>query len=69
MEQLKNKLSLNEQKNEKISKGKIVMQLMSNTEQSVQLQFTYITNLAHWQPFYELEAKGVNQPINLHFKS
>ncbi|HRP90713.1 MAG TPA: DUF4139 domain-containing protein [Edaphocola sp.] len=65
LEQLKNKLSLNEQKNEKISKGKIVMQLMSNTEQSVQLQFTYITNLAHWQPFYELEAKGVNQPINL----
>ncbi|HTO16302.1 MAG TPA: DUF4139 domain-containing protein [Edaphocola sp.] len=65
LKDLKNQLSIDTDKSEKTSKGKIVIQLMSDIDQTVQLQLSYITNLANWQPFYEIEAKGTEQAIKL----
>lgn len=61
---LQNQLSISNGAGEKISNGKIVLQVMSEQAQSVQLELTYNTTLASWQPFYEIEAKGLGQPLN-----
>lgn len=65
LEDLKNQLTVRENKDEKLSKGKVILQLMSETDQTIQLQISYITNLAYWLPFYEIEATGNQSSVRL----
>lgn len=65
LEKLKNQLTIREDKDEKLSKGKVILQLMSETDQTIQLQVSYITNLAYWLPFYEIEATGNQSSVRL----
>lgn len=66
---LNNKLTINSQKEDKSSKGKLILQVMNEVAGNVNLDVTYITNSASWQPFYDLRAENINSPINLMYKA
>jgi TonB-dependent SusC/RagA subfamily outer membrane receptor len=66
---LNNKLVINTQKEDKSSKGKLILQVMNEIAGNVNLDVTYITNSASWQPFYDLRAESINAPINLMYKA
>ncbi len=66
---LNNKLVINTQKEDKSSKGKLILQVMNEVAGNVNLDVTYITNSASWQPFYDLRAENINSPINLMYKA
>lgn len=66
---LNNKLVVNTQKEEKSSKGKLILQVMNEVPGNVNLDVSYITNSASWQPFYDLRAENINAPINLMYKA
>lgn len=66
---LNNKLVINTQKEDKSSKGKLILQVMNEIAGNVNLDVTYITNTASWQPFYDLRAESINAPINLMYKA
>ena len=66
---LNNKLVINTQKEDKSSKGKLILQVMNEVAGNVNLDVTYITNSASWQPFYDLRAESINSPINLMYKA
>jgi TonB-dependent SusC/RagA subfamily outer membrane receptor len=66
---LKSKLEINSQKEEKNSKGKLIIQVMNEVAGLVNLDINYITNTASWQPFYDLRADNVNSPINMMYKA
>lgn len=66
---LNNKLVIDTQKEEKTSKGKLVIQVMNEIAGAVNLDITYITNSATWSPFYDLRADNVTSPINMMYKA
>ena len=66
---LNNKLVINTQKEDKSSQGKLILQVMNEIAGNVNLDVTYITNTASWQPFYDLRAENINSPINLMYKA
>ncbi|MFD2601496.1 DUF4139 domain-containing protein [Flavobacterium suzhouense] len=66
---LKSKLEVNISKEEKISTGKLVLQIMSETPLSTQLDISYLTQGASWQPFYDLRANDITSPINMLYKA
>lgn len=66
---LNNKLVINTQKEDKSSKGKLILQVMNEVAGNVNLDVSYITNSASWQPFYDLRAENINSPINLMYKA
>lgn len=55
-------------KEKTLSKGKIVLQVMSDTPQKADLSLSYVTPLAGWFPFYELRANDINSPLSLLYK-
>lgn len=69
LQKLNSKLEINTQKEEKISQGKLVIQVMNDVAGSVNLDINYITNNAYWTPFYDLRADNVKDPINLSYKA
>ncbi|PZR23816.1 MAG: hypothetical protein DI539_02255 [Flavobacterium psychrophilum] len=66
---LKSRLEVNISKEEKISTGKLVLQIMSETALSTQLDISYLTQGASWQPFYDLRADDITSPINMLYKA
>ncbi|MDD3003398.1 DUF4139 domain-containing protein [Flavobacterium sp.] len=66
---LRNKLEINTQKEEKTSKGKLVIQVMNETAGTVNFDINYLTNNAHWKPFYDLRANSVSAPIEMMYKA
>lgn len=66
---LNKKLEIDTEKEEKASKGKLILQVMNEIAGNVNLDVTYITNSASWQPFYDLRAENINTPINLMYKA
>lgn len=66
---LNKKLEINTEKEEKASKGKLILQVMNEIAGNVNLDISYITNAASWQPFYDLRAENINTPINLMYKA
>lgn len=65
---LNKKLEINTEKEEKASKGKLVLQVMNELAGNVNLDISYITNNASWQPFYDLRTENTNTPISLLYK-
>jgi uncharacterized protein (TIGR02231 family) len=63
------KLEINTSKEEKISKGKIIIQLMNEVAGNVELGINYLSNAATWKPFYDLRADSVVEPINMMYKA
>ncbi len=66
---LKNKLEINTQKEEKASKGKLVLQVMNEVAGNVDFDINYITPNASWSPFYDLRANSISEPIDMMYKA
>lgn len=66
---LNDKLVINTQKEDKTSKGKLVLQVMNEIAGNVTLDINYITNTATWNPFYDLRVDNVKDPINMMYKA
>lgn len=63
------KLEVNTKNEEKVSSGKLIVQVMNETAGMVNFDFNYITNSATWAPFYDLRVDNVNSPINMMYKA
>lgn len=63
------KLEINTQKEEKASKGKLILQVMNEVAGNVNLDINYLTNSASWTPFYDLRADNITTPINMMYKA
>lgn len=66
---LNSKLTINESKEEKISKGKLILQLASNTGGKIPLQITYLSGQATWSPSYDLRVDNISSPVNMLYKA
>ena len=69
LQALNEKLVINTQKEEKSSKGKLVLQVMNEVAGNVNLDINYITDSATWNPFYDLRVDSVKDPINMMYKA
>lgn len=69
LENLQNKLEFNTEKEDKSSKGKLILQVMNEVAGMVDIDVNYITNYASWKPFYDLRANNVSEPINMIYKA
>ena len=69
MQNLNSKLEINTQKEEKTSKGKLVIQVMNDVAGLVNFDINYLTNNANWKPFYDLRADNIKEPINMMYKA
>lgn len=63
------KLQVNNQKVEKTSQGKLVLQVMNEVAGNVNFDINYLTDNASWAPFYDLRAESVKTPINMMYKA
>lgn len=66
---LKGKLSFSHATSEKVSQGKLIVNIMSNESGNIPLQISYLTAQAHWQPSYELRIDQINTPIQAIYKA
>lgn len=66
---LNQKLEINTHKEEKSSNGKLIIQVMNEVAGTVDFDINYITNNASWQPFYDLRANNVVDPIQMVYKA
>lgn len=69
LSRLKNKLEINTQKEEKTSKGKLVLQIMNEVAGNVDFSINYLTANANWKPFYDLRANSISEPIEMMYKA
>nr|WP_294774355.1 DUF4139 domain-containing protein [uncultured Flavobacterium sp.] len=69
LKNLNDKLEINTKKEEKNSKGKLIVQVMNDIAGAVNLDINYITNSASWSPFYDLRAENITSPINMMYKA
>lgn len=69
LKNLNDKLEVNTQKEEKNSKGKLILQVMNEIAGTVNLDINYITNNSSWSPFYDLRAENIASPINMMYKA
>ncbi len=69
LQNLNRNLLINSRKEEKSSKGKLVLQVMNEVAGTVNLDINYITNSATWNPFYDLRTESVKDPINMMYKA
>ncbi|KZE75534.1 hypothetical protein AV926_02000 [Myroides marinus] len=66
---LESKLAFNEGKDEKASKGKLIIQVMNDKEGDVPFQIKYLTQSASWKPFYDLRVDKINSPVKVVYKA
>lgn len=69
LKNLNEKLEINTKKEEKSSRGKLIIQVMNEVAGAVNLDVNYITNSASWTPFYDLRAENITAPINMMYKA
>lgn len=66
---LKGQLTLGGDKTERVSRGKLIVQVMSAKEGNVPFRINYATNSAQWVPSYDLRIEKVNAPIKMMYKA
>lgn len=66
---LKGKLSFSNTTSEKISQGKLILNVMSNQAGNISINISYLTTQARWQPSYELRIDQINSPIQAVYKA
>lgn len=69
LQRLNSKLTVDSEKEEETSTGKLVLQVMNTTSGTVPFEISYLTNSAGWTPFYDLRADKINTPINMIYKA
>lgn len=66
---LKSKLTVGGDRSERISQGKLIVQVMSAKEGSIPFKINYLTNKAQWTPAYDLRIDKVGSPIKMMYKA
>lgn len=66
---LNKKLEINASKEENVSDGKLILQVMNETAGIIPLEISYISNNASWNPFYDLRANSIAEPIEMMYKA
>lgn len=66
---LKSKLTLGSDKSEKISQGKLIVQVMNAREGKVPIKVNYATTRAQWIPSYDLRVEKVGEPVKMMYKA
>lgn len=66
---LNNKLEINTKNEDKISKGKLILQVMNEVAGNVDFDINYISNDAQWKPFYDLRVNTISEPIAMMYKA
>jgi len=66
---LNTRLTTDTEKEEKTSRGKLVIQVMNAQAGAVPLEIKYLTEGAGWVPFYDLRADNTSGPINMMYKA
>lgn len=66
---LKGKLTFNETSAEKMSQGKLIVNVMSSQAGTIPLEISYLTNQALWYPSYEMRIDKINAPIQMVYKA
>lgn len=69
IEKLKNQLSFNASRDTSISKGKLIINVMSNQAGTIPLDISYLSANAYWNPSYDLRIEKMNAPIQTVFKA
>ena len=69
LNKLSHKLEVDTSREDKISSGKLIVQVMNNLAGAVPLDITYLSNNAFWNPFYDLRTENVTAPINMMYKA
>jgi len=69
LEKLRSRLEVNTAKEEKVSQGKLVLQVMNEQAGAIPLSISYITGNASWSPFYDLRADTTTGPMNMLYKA
>lgn len=69
LKKLNDRLEVNNKNEEKISSGKLILQVMNEVAGNVPLEISYLTNNATWAPFYDLRANNVTSPIEMMYKA
>lgn len=68
LKKLNDRLVTNASKEEKMSQGKLVLQVMNEIAGAANMEINYLTSGAGWQPSYELRAENISSPINMLYK-
>ncbi len=66
---LKNKLEIGTKNEAKAANGKIILQVMNGVAGKVDFELNYLCPNASWQPFYDLRATNITEPINVMYKA
>ena len=69
LQKLKNRLEFDTKNEEKISSGKLILQVMNSVAGNTPIDISYITNTATWKPFYDLRAENLASSINMLYKA
>jgi len=69
IEKLKNQLSFNASRDTSISKGKLIINVMSSQAATIPLDISYLSAKAFWNPSYDLRIDKMNAPIQTVFKA
>jgi uncharacterized protein (TIGR02231 family) len=69
LKKLNTKLEMGTKNEEKASNGKLIIQVMNDLPGKTDLAISYLTSNASWQPFYDMRASNITQPINLMYKA
>jgi len=66
---LQEKLVLKKVIKPEFSEGNLLVQVMNSAAGMATFEINYLTNGASWQPFYDLRAENINNPISLIYKA
>ncbi len=66
---LKSQLTIGGDKSDQVSKGKLIVQVMSGREGVIPFKINYATNRAQWVPSYDLRIEKINAPIKMMYKA
>lgn len=69
LNELRSRLQTNIGKDEKMSSGKLVLQVMNEAAGNVPFTINYLTQNASWTPFYDLRAENTTDPIDMLYKA
>lgn len=66
---LEGRLAFNSATTDNVSKGKLIVNVMSNQAGNIPVEVTYLTDRARWNPNYDLRIDKINDPIQMLYKA
>ena len=66
---LNSKLEISTKKEDKSSDGKLIVQVMNEIAGNVDFEINYLSNSASWNPFYDLRANSIGEPMEMMYKA